>query len=79
MEDEMLIQRIKQGDDDAFRELYHKYVHQVFRYVYLQIGDLPADGRVDPGHFHESRSRAWSGFAASPVFKRGCLRLSAIA
>jgi len=39
VEDEMLVERIKNGDDDAFRELYHKYVHQVFRYVYLQIGD----------------------------------------
>jgi len=39
VDDERLVERIKQGDDDAFRELYHKYVHQVFRYVYLQVGD----------------------------------------
>lgn len=39
MQDEQLIRLIQQGDDDAFRQLYEKYVHEVFRYIYIQIGD----------------------------------------
>lgn len=39
MEDEQLVERILEGDDSALRELYDRYLKQIFNYAYLQTGD----------------------------------------
>ena len=39
MEDEQLVERILDGDDSALKELYDRYLKQIFSYAYLQTGD----------------------------------------
>jgi RNA polymerase sigma-70 factor, ECF subfamily len=37
--DGRLIERAKAYDETALSELYHQYVHRLFRYVYARVGD----------------------------------------
>lgn len=39
MQDEKLIELILDGDDNALRQLHDRYVNQIFRYAYTQLGD----------------------------------------
>jgi RNA polymerase sigma-70 factor (ECF subfamily) len=38
-EDESLVQRAKQYDEEAFAQLYEKYFDKIYRYVTLKVGD----------------------------------------
>ena len=38
-DDESLVQRAKQYDEEAFAELYEKYFDKIYRYVALKVGD----------------------------------------
>lgn len=37
-----LVRRAQQGDADAFTELYRRHVDQIYRFVYLRVGDEAA-------------------------------------
>lgn len=38
-DEEKLVQRAKQGDEEAFAQLYEDYFDKIYRYVTLKIGD----------------------------------------
>jgi RNA polymerase sigma-70 factor (ECF subfamily) len=38
-DEESLVQRAKQGDEEAFAQLYEGYFNKIYRYVALRIGD----------------------------------------
>lgn len=42
MSEEELIERLKQGDAQAFREFYDRYVQLIYRYIYLRLR-IPQD------------------------------------
>lgn len=37
MNEEQLIKRAKKGDSEAFGQLYHKYIKQIYRFIYLRV------------------------------------------
>lgn len=39
MDDELLVERILAGDDEALRLLYERYFQPLFQYAYVQTGD----------------------------------------
>jgi RNA polymerase sigma-70 factor (ECF subfamily) len=38
-DEESLVQRAKQGDEEAFAQLYEEYFNKIYRYVALRMGD----------------------------------------
>lgn len=37
MNEEKLIKKAKNGDEAAFGDLYHKYIKQIYRFIYLRV------------------------------------------
>jgi len=57
-----LIERIQQGDKEAFRQIYDQYVHRVYRYILARVGDINDAEDITADTF----VKAWEAF---PSFK----------
>ena len=59
MNEEEIVARIKDGDEDAFRELYDHYGRLVYRYVHTRVGNTQDAEDLTS----ETFIRAWKSFS----------------
>ena len=54
---ESLVMKVKEGDHDAFSELYDIFIDQIYRYVFYRVKSTDAEVRVGNGALHTQRQR----------------------
>jgi RNA polymerase sigma-70 factor (ECF subfamily) len=68
-DEESLVQRAKQHDQEAFTQLYEKYFDKIYRYVSLKVGDrMEAEDITKPVFLKAIKSISsfrWKGFPFS--------------
>lgn len=49
-----LVQRAKEGEPEAFGELYQKYVRRIYRYIYVRVGNREDAEDLTAKVFHQA-------------------------